>query len=74
MKAQITTRALIQRINRALAKDGAVLKKARGMQMFASVGEYFIVNITGNYISQQRVDPEKLGRELGIFKPYEKVG
>lgn len=73
MKAQITTRALIQRINRALAKENEVLKTSRTAKMIDSVGDYYTVKINGSCISRVRVDLEKLGRDLGIFKPYEKV-
>ena len=34
---------------------------------------YYIVNYYNNSIAGTDVDPEKLGRELGVLKAYEEV-
>ena len=73
MKVKISKRALIQRINRALVKENEMLRKARGIQMFLDVGDYFTINIKRNYITRSNIDPENLGRELEVLKPYEEV-
>ena len=73
-RVTITRRALIQRVNRVLAKNGElgeVLRKARSDQ--ATVGDWFIVDLKSSAIFQTRVDPEALGRKLGVVKPYEAV-
>jgi len=46
----VSERALIQRINRALAKEGEKLKKARGVRTILSVGDYYILDIQRNFI------------------------
>ena len=69
----ISERALVQRINRALAKDGETLRKARSAQTASSVGEYFIVDVKKNSVARARVDLVELGRELKLIAPYERV-
>jgi hypothetical protein len=69
---QITTRALSQRIQRELAKDGRKLKKARGAYE-PSVGTYFIVNEQDHIVSKKIEDLEQLGRDLGVIAEYERV-
>jgi hypothetical protein len=74
MKAQITERALIQRINRRLAKDGEKLKKSRGEKVLLDLGDYFIVNFNLNQIVAHHItDIIELGRELEVLKPYEVI-
>jgi hypothetical protein len=63
--------ALIQRINRALAKEGEKLKKARTVRVSTSVGDFFIVDLQRNVVAYPDVDLEDLGRELKVLKPYE---
>jgi hypothetical protein len=69
----VTTRALIQRINRRLAKDERILKTARSQRTEQSVGKFFVVDLARNYIVEQDVHPETLGRELGVLDKWERV-
>jgi hypothetical protein len=64
---------LVQRINRKLAADDEVLKAARGARLQQEVGQFFIVNVRINGVTGKDVDPEVLGRELGVLKPWEAV-
>ncbi len=73
MKARITMRALIQRINRKLAKEEQKLKKSRGLQMSYDVGDYFIIDTYQNNTAAINIDPVELGKEIGVLKPYEEV-
>ena len=75
MKAVVSTRALIARINRKLAHDDMMLKVARGVQMQQAVGDYYVVNTRINGVVQayKDCDPEQLGRKLGVLKDWEKV-
>src|ERR1700677_4688968 len=59
--------AIIKRINRKLAKQGQALRIARGARMQMEVGEYFVVDLQGNFILQQHVDPVELGKEVGVL-------
>ena len=65
-------RALIQRINRRLP-DGEMLKTARSPRVASSVGRYYVANLNRNWITPQKVDPEAMGRELGVLSEYEHV-
>jgi len=69
----ITTRAMIQRINRRLAKDERILKAARSQRTEQSVGKFFVVDLARNLIVEQDVDPETLGRKLGVLDKWEMV-
>jgi hypothetical protein len=67
----VSMRALVQRINRRLKVVGEVLKAARSERVASSVGEFFTVR--RNKIATQHVDPEALGRELGVLSAWEHV-
>jgi len=72
-KLGVTTRAVIQRINRKLKPDLEGLKVSRSERMRLDVGQFYIVNYRMNVIRQHDVEPEALGRELGVLKDWEKV-
>jgi hypothetical protein len=65
----VTLKALTARINRKLKADGEMLKAARSVQVAASVGWYFVVR--GDAIVTRAVDPEELGRKLGVLAEWE---
>lgn len=65
--------ALMQRLNRTLAKEGEVLKKLRGARYRDELGSYYIVNLARNGIEATDVDPVALGRELGVLAAWEAV-
>ena len=65
-------RALIQRINRRLP-DGEMLKTARSPRVASSVGRYYVANLNRDWITPQKVDPEAMGRELGVLSEYQHV-
>ena len=69
-KNPVSTRAVIARINRRLAKDDRQLRRNRGAW---SVGDYYIINMTGNYIDSQNVDLNDLAEELDVLKRYERL-
>ncbi|HEV2085845.1 MAG TPA: hypothetical protein VGR09_12255 [Gemmatimonadales bacterium] len=67
----VTTRALAQRVNRALRKEGKLLKGRRGRG--APKGRYYIVSIGRNVVVSPSVELEALGRKLGVLAAYEEV-
>jgi hypothetical protein len=69
----VSTRALYQRINRELAKEGMVLKAARGERARSEVGDYFVLDTGHNTVVVRHVDLEKYGRELGVLAAWERV-
>jgi hypothetical protein len=65
----LSLRALTQRISRALARDGKVLRKTRAAPARSRVGDYFILSSDG--IVAHHVDLQQLGQELGALRNYE---
>jgi hypothetical protein len=65
----VTTRAVIQRINRLLAAEGKELKKTRGILAERDLGDYYVCN--SDSVLSHHVDLETLGREMGALQSYE---
>jgi hypothetical protein len=65
----VTRRALVQRINRHLRNRNEALRGKRG----GNTGEYYLVDFGRNTVVEDSVAIEKLGRELGVLKPYERL-
>ena len=72
----------MQRINRKLKKTGEELRASRSDKQAEELGNYFTVH-TGTFGGPQKhtskgvcltfVKLDKLGRELGVLKPWEEV-
>lgn len=60
-------KALIQRINRKLRPNCERLRKTRGQNDWLNLGDYYIVD-SRNVVVKSHVDPEEIGRELGVLK------
>lgn len=71
IKSPVTKRALVQRINRKLAAKGEKLIATRGEIAQSELGDFYRVSVDGGTITAKHIEPEKLGRELGVLKPYE---
>jgi hypothetical protein len=69
----VTMRALVQRINRQLKKDQEVLKATRGAQARLDLGAFYRLDWNRNLVLETDVDPEAMGRKLGVLQPYERV-
>jgi len=69
---RITERALVQRLRRALAKDGERLLANRGGHEPANVGAYYIVD-GSNIMTNHDVDLERLGCDLDVLDEWEQV-
>jgi hypothetical protein len=69
----VTTRALLQRINRALKKDDEMLKTTRGERGRSDLGDYYVLDLNRNFVTRHDVDPEALGRKLGVLKDFEHI-
>lgn len=78
-KVPVSMRALHARINRMLAKEDEVLVKARGIAA-EKLGDWYTISVSTaaaragrNSVLETDVDPEKLGRELGVLREWEEV-
>lgn len=74
-KVPVTTRALTQRINRALRAKNQRLKLPRGSRARADLGGvgYYVIDYRRNRLVAQQVNIEALGRELGVLEPWEEL-
>lgn len=74
MKATISRRALLARINRKLATEQKQMKQARqGTRLHQDVGDFYIVDLNRNTIDSMHCDLEGWGKELGAMAPYESL-
>lgn len=69
----VSRRALFARINRHLKKDGEWLRASRGERALQDLGEYYVIDISRNFVLHKDVDLEDLGRELGVLAAFEKL-
>jgi hypothetical protein len=72
VKLPVTTRALVQRLNRRLHDDELVLRKTRSRRAWIDLGDFYLVNWRINGVVRYRVDLEELGREVGVLANWER--
>lgn len=72
-KVAVTHRALLQRINRKLARAEEVLRVNRRGAYEEAGPNYWLVNFNRNQVVGGCDDLVGFGRELGVLKPYEAV-
>ena len=68
----VTIDALIKRINRRLKWERRKLKISRGQTARSKLGNY-VLDMDQNLVIGMHVDLEKMGRELRVLDPDEKV-
>jgi hypothetical protein len=69
----VTKRALLQRINRKLKASGQHVLATRGTAARREVGEFYQVNVDRNSHVASHVNLERLGRELEVLAPWERL-
>lgn len=79
-KVPVSRRALVQRINRKLlANAGGDLasaeqvRKTRGYRARQKIGDYYVLDMRGNFIGAMKIDLENVGRELGVLAAWERL-
>lgn len=72
-KVPVSERALVQRVNRKLAPEREVVKKARGQRMQMEAGTFYRIDLQRNFLVESDVDLEALGRDLGVLNPWESL-
>lgn len=75
MKKSVSRRALIARINRALAPRGEALRKSTARMISSSgLGEFYVHDVSRNAVAGTYFPGlEDLGRELGVLGSDEVV-
>jgi hypothetical protein len=72
IRVPITVRSLIERINRVLAADDRIMKRARGKLALAALGHFYIVD-THKAVVARNIKLEEFARELGTLQVYEQL-
>ncbi len=70
-KVPVTSRALIQRINRALKDRGEMVRTARGERALLDLGQFYVIDVSANCVMAKDIDLEQWGRDLEALKPFE---
>jgi len=71
-KVPITSRALLQRINRRLASEGERVKKLKSTsRMYMQWGPYYRLDTDRNALLEDNVDIVRLGRQLNALAEWE---
>ncbi len=68
----VSERALIQRINRRLSKEDQMLCRTRE-RWSSDLGRYHTIDLSRNSLVAKHINLEKLGRETGALKPWERL-
>ena len=74
-KVPVTMRAVLQRINRTLARRGDHRIKATrgGARLREELGDYYVIAVERHFIVETDVNPEAYGRDLGVLRPWERL-
>jgi hypothetical protein len=67
----VTWRALVQRVNRRLEKQGKQLRAATAKQV-AGLGAFYVVDERANAV-EPHADVERLAREIGALADWESL-
>ena len=71
-KVKLSERAVLARVNRALAKEDEIIRICReDSRWHPELGRFYSVDLSQNVIMSKHVDLEKWARELKVMKPYE---
>ena len=73
MQKTISERALIARINRVLKENNEQLRRSRAASTREMIGDLFVWDWRTNTPGECFVDPEDLGRRLGVLAEREIV-
>jgi hypothetical protein len=73
MIVKITQHELLRRINQKIAKNIEGVTESRDGESHNETDEYFTIEFDQNKITTTNVDLEKLGKELGVLKDFEKL-
>lgn len=72
-KVPVSTRAILQRINRALLKKHKQLRAAVGSAALLRYGYYYILDLDSNLVDRQDVCLKDLAVELKVLWPFEEI-
>jgi hypothetical protein len=71
-KISLSKRAVIQRIQRKLAKRGQMLRTYRRTLLpFHGAGDFCVIDLSRNEVIDTQSDLEAFAKELGVIQEYE---
>ena len=71
-KVKLSERAVLARVNRALAKNDEILRICRkDSRGHLELGRFYSVDLSRDVVKSKGVDLEKWAREMKVMKPYE---
>lgn len=73
MEKTVSEKALIQRINRRLAREGEKLRKNSNPRHFMDVGWHYVVDVRSGYFEARINNLEQYGREVGALGTNERL-
>lgn len=74
MPNKVSERALFSRIDRALRRNGEMLRRCRSNSRdYHTVGDFYTVDIERNAVVSTHVDLEQHGRELKVLHANEQL-
>jgi len=71
-KSDVTTRGVIQRINRKLKPDFEAVRLSPKRRTRAGAKQCYVIDYRDKAVHND-INPESLGRALGVLKDWEKV-
>lgn len=72
-KAPVSRRAVLQRVNRKLAKDGLTLKVSTGGQAQIEVGQYFVLDVKRGAVIERHIKLEQFAKKSGVLADWERM-
>ena len=73
MIVKISQLELVRRINQKIAKNIEEVTKSRDGESHKETDQYYTIEFDQDKITITDVDLEKLGKELGVLKDFEKL-
>jgi hypothetical protein len=72
-KVSVTTRSLLQRVNRALRPDQVLKSNRRSERMTEETGLYYVLDLKQKAVVQRHVDLEQFAKKLGAMQAWEEL-
>jgi hypothetical protein len=72
-KTPVSRRAVVQRLQRKLARGGEILVATRSGRWRGELGDYHVVNVRRNAVVAKGFDLEEWARGQGAIKAWEKL-
>ena len=73
-KKTVSERAVFHRLNRALAREGQILRQCRGDSPgYRELGNYYCVDLNTNFVCAKHVPLEAWARDFSVLRENEVI-